>query len=202
MNTNVELRCACGVVQGVVSEASPKTINRAVCYCDDCQAFARFLERDDLVNDRGGSDIVQIAPSRLRFTAGTDKLRSMRFSEEGLFRWYTDCCKTPAGNMLYSARSPFVGMHKRMFVLEGSALDGAVGTPLGSIQGKFAIGGCPPGVDEGAGLRFLLPCMKWLLGNVIAGRHKPSPYWTADKKPTVEPRIFSREERMKFYPQP
>ena len=201
MSTNVELRCACGAVEGVVSEASPKTINRAVCYCDDCQAFNRFLGRDDLMNDRGGSDVVQVAPSRLRFTAGFDKLRSMRFSEKGLFRWYTDCCKTPAGNMLYSTRCPFAGINSRMFVLQGSALDAAVGVPLGGIYGKFAMGGCPEGVYKEAGLALLLPCMKWLLGNVLAGRHKPSPYWTADGKPTVEPRILSREERLSFYNQ-
>lgn len=201
MSTTVELRCACGAVQGAVSDASPKTINRIVCYCDDCQAFAHFLERDDLLNDRGGSDIVQVAPSRLRFTAGADKLRSMRFSEQGLFRWYTDCCKTPAGNMLYSARCPFSGIHQRMFALQGSALDAAVGAPLGGIQGKYAIGGCPPGVDAEAGLRLLFPCMKWLLGNAIMGRHKPSPFWTTAGKPTTEPRILSSEQRAKFYRQ-
>ncbi len=182
-------------------DASPKTINRVVCYCADCQAFNRFLERDDLMNDHGGTDIVQIAPSRLRFTAGADKLRSMRLSEKGVLRWYTDCCKTPAGNMLNSPRCPFTGIPKRMFVLQGSALDAAVGVPLGGIHGKDAIGGCPPGVHEAAGLGLLIPCMRWLLGNVIRGRHKPSPYWTTDGKPTAEPRILSKEERTPLYRQ-
>src|SRR5688572_14150446 len=108
MNTDVELRCACGAVQGFVAEASASTINRCVCYCDDCQAFARFLGRDDIMNDRGGTDIVQVAPSRVRIVAGADNLRSMRLSEKGILRWYTNCCKTPAGNQLNSSRSPFI----------------------------------------------------------------------------------------------
>lgn len=197
--STLDLRCACGAVQGVVRDASPKNINRAVCYCDDCQAFNRFLERDDLMNAQGGSDIVQVAPSRLQFTSGTDKLRSMRFSEKGLFRWYTDCCKTPAGNMLYSPKCPFSGINSRMFVLQGSALDEIAGKSLGGILGKFAIGGCPPGVHEKAGFGLMARSAKWLLGNALAGRHKGSPYWTNDGKPTAEPRILTSDERKKYY---
>lgn len=196
---SVDLRCTCGAVQGHVLDASRKTINRIVCYCNDCQAFNRFLERDDLMNAQGGTDIVQVAPSRIRFTQGVDKLRSMRLSEEGSFRWYTDCCKTPAGNMLYSTRCPFSGIHAKFFALQGTALDTAVGAPIGSIQGKYAIGGCPPGVDEGAGFGLLLQCMHFLLGNIVMGRHKPSPYWTTDGKPTAVPRILSSNERAPLY---
>lgn len=199
--TTVDLRCSCGAVEGTVSEASPETINRAVCYCDDCQAFNRFLGRDDLADSYGGSDIIQVAPSRLRFRRGTDNLRSMRFSEKGLFRWYTDCCKTPAGNMIYSARCPFVGINRRMFVLQGADLDAVVGASLGGIYGKFAIGGCPAGVDEKASFGVVARSAKWLLGNALAGRHKPSPYWTPTGKPTAEPRILSREERAPYYRQ-
>ncbi len=199
MTTNVELRCACGAVEGIVTDASPKTINRLVCYCSDCQAFARFLQRDDIMDAHGGSDIVQVAPSRLRFTKGTDKLRPLRNSEKGLLRWYTDCCKVPAGNMLCSPRSPFTGINQRMFVLKGSALDAAVGASRGGIHGQDAIGGCPPGADEKASLRVMVPSARWILGNLIRGRHKPSPFWTAEGKPTAEPRILSADERLKLY---
>jgi hypothetical protein len=199
MITDVELRCACGSVQGFVAEASPTTINRAVCYCDDCQAFARFLGRDDVMNDRGGTDIVQVAPSRVRIVAGADKLRSMRLSEKGIFRAYTDCCKTPAGNSLYSARTPFVGFATRFITLQGSALDAAAGTSLGGIYGRFAIGGCPEGVHEKAALGLVLRSAGWLLGNFVHGRHTPSPFWTASGEPTSPPRVLTREERVPLY---
>jgi hypothetical protein len=202
MNTNVELRCACGAVEGVVLDASPKTLNRAVCYCDDCQAFARFLGRDDIMDAQGASDIIQIPPSQLRFTKGTDKLRSMFLSPKGVLRWYTDCCKTPAGNMLNSPRCPFTGIPKRMFVLDGSVLDAAVGKPLGTLHGRFAIGGCPPGAEEKASLGVILRCTGWLLGNAIRGKHKPSPYWTDAGKLVSEPQVLTAEERMPFYRNP
>ena len=199
MTTSVELRCTCGAVQGVLSEASPENINHCVCYCDDCQAFVRFLGRNDLMDDRGGSDIVQVAPSRLRFTSGVDKLRVMRLSTKGVLRWYTDCCKMPAGNNLDMIRCPFSGLYRRFFVLQGAELDTAVGKPIGGIHGRFAMGGCPTGVDEKASFRVMARSVKWLFGNALAGRHKPSPYRHDDGKRIAEVLDLSGPERMKYY---
>ncbi len=195
MTTDIELRCACGSVKGFLADASAQTVNRAVCYCDDCQVFARFLNRDDVMNDRGGTDIVQVAPSRVRIVAGAEHLRSLRLSAKGLFRWYTECCKTPAGNLLYMPRCPFIGFSPRFFALQGSALDAVVGPPRGGIWGKYAIGGCPAGVAEKAPFGLMVRSMGWLLGNALRGRHTPSPFWTSSGEPTSAPRVFTREER-------
>ena len=70
MSTQVEVRCRCGEVVGVVTNASPQTVNRVVCYCDDCQAFAHQLGRADLLDAKGGTDIVQVAPASLTFPKG------------------------------------------------------------------------------------------------------------------------------------
>src|SRR5439155_1113896 len=45
MPKEMELRCRCGEVVGRVENASPQKVNRVVCYCDDCQAFAHQLCR-------------------------------------------------------------------------------------------------------------------------------------------------------------
>lgn len=195
MSTELELRCACGTVRGVVADASARTCNRAVCYCDDCQTFARFLGRDDVMNARGGTDIVQVAPSRLRFVAGQEQLRSMRLSPKGLLRWYTACCKTPAGNMLPSPRSPFVGIPTRFVVPGGSALDAAVGPSRGGLHGRFASGGCPEGVAPKVGLGLLVRSVGWVLGNVVRGRHAPSPFWTASGEAVAAPTVLTLEQR-------
>ncbi|MCX4240030.1 DUF6151 family protein [Paraliomyxa miuraensis] len=195
MSTDVELRCACGTVQGVVIESSARTCNRAVCYCDDCQTFAHFLGRDDVMNERGGTDILQVAPSRVRFSAGQQELRCMRLSPKGVLRWYTTCCKTPAGNMLHSPRSPFVGFAMRFVAPQGSALDAAVGTPRGSLHGRYAIGGCPEGVPARVGLGLLVRSVGWVLGNAVAGRHRGSPFWTASGEPISAPEVLTLEQR-------
>jgi Family of unknown function (DUF6151) len=69
---DLPLRCCCGQVRGVASVVSPSTGFRLFCYCKDCQAFARFLDRADVLDAAGGTDIVQMPPGRVKLTAGID----------------------------------------------------------------------------------------------------------------------------------
>src|SRR5206468_7222015 len=99
----------CGQVRGRVKNAGPRTVNRVVCYCDDCQAFLHHLGRADLLDAHGGSDIVQVAPASLAFHQGTDRIVGLRLAPKGLYRWYASCCNTPVGNAVGPA-IPFVGI--------------------------------------------------------------------------------------------
>ena len=49
---------------GVASAVSPSAGFRFGCYCRDSQAFARFLERPDILDAAGGTDIFQVPPVR------------------------------------------------------------------------------------------------------------------------------------------
>ena len=69
---DISLRCRCGRVRGLARAVSPSAGFRFVCYCEDCQAFARFLEQPDILDTAGGTDIFQLPPGRVTFTAGTD----------------------------------------------------------------------------------------------------------------------------------
>jgi len=68
----------------VVTSVSPSTVNRAVCYCDDCQAFLHHLGRADLLDAHGGIDIVQVAPARLSFVHGQERIVGLRLTSGGL----------------------------------------------------------------------------------------------------------------------
>ena len=92
MSTRVDLRCQCGAVRGLANTVAPDTGMHVVCMCDDCQAFAHFLERDDVLDASGGTAIFQLRPAQLEITAGREHLRCMRLSEKGLLRWYAGCC--------------------------------------------------------------------------------------------------------------
>src|SRR6202011_2265415 len=65
MPLDLPLRCRRGRVRGVASDVSPSTGFRFVCYCKDCQAFARFLKRADVLDPAGGTDIFQMPPGRV-----------------------------------------------------------------------------------------------------------------------------------------
>jgi hypothetical protein len=57
-------------VRGVAREVAPHSSFRFVCYCTNCQAFARFLERPDVLDDAGGTDIVHMPAACVTLTAG------------------------------------------------------------------------------------------------------------------------------------
>jgi Family of unknown function (DUF6151) len=84
---------------------------RFLCYCTDCQAFARFLERPDVLDAAGGTDIFQMPPGRVTLTAGADALRCLGLHARGkVLRWYADCCGTPITNAASSPRFPVVAL--------------------------------------------------------------------------------------------
>src|SRR3989344_5726943 len=107
--SDVSLKCNCGKVRGVACNISPEAGTRLVCYCSDCRAFILHLCGEKLLDQYGGADNFQMAIANFKITQGIDHLRCLRLTEKGMFRWYTDCCKTPIGNTL-SAGVPFVAL--------------------------------------------------------------------------------------------
>lgn len=176
MGEYVELRCNCGEVGGIVSNLSRRTVNRVTCYCDDCQAFAHQLGRSDLLNAKGGTDIVQVAPGALTFTRGQHRIVGLRLTPKGLYRWHASCCNTPVGNTLGPAL-PFVGLVVQVF--DTPRLDDVVGAPTGAILGKYAIGETPAR-STGLNLSLLLRVIVRVLGWRLTGRAWPHPFFARD----------------------
>lgn len=129
------LACRCGRLRGRALDVAPAQVNRVVCYCHDCRAFVRWLGRLDLLDPSGGTDVVQVARANVVFDDGFDQVRCMRLSETGLFRFYTDCCKTPVGNAI--PRVPFLGLSASFFQVEELAPHTGV---AGRVQGRSALG--------------------------------------------------------------
>jgi hypothetical protein len=194
MTTRAELRCRCGEVRGWVVDASPRTVNRVVCYCDDCQAFAHRIGRADLLDPHGGSDIVQLAPASLTFVRGQDRIVGLRLTPKGLFRWYTSCCHTPVGNTL-SPAIPFVGIVVQGFDGGAQRADDVFGRPIGAIMGKFAIGD-PPADSKRMNFWLMLRAIRMVLGWRLRGRAWPHPFFRRDTRAPIYPvTVLSRSER-------
>ena len=186
---DVTLQCRCGEVRGRLREASPKHVNRAVCYCADCQAFAHHLGRADLLDAHGGSDIVQVAPARLSFNQGDARIACLRLSPKGLLRHYASCCNTPLGNTVTPA-FPFVGILASAFATPEA--DEAFGKPWGAFNTKSAVGERP----AEAGPLILLRAMKNIIGWRLRGQSWPHPFFDpATKKPSRPITVLSKDER-------
>ncbi|MEP7281779.1 MAG: DUF6151 family protein [Rubrivivax sp.] len=103
------LRCRCGELRGSVTPAPSS--KRVICYCRDCQAFARVLgHAADVLDAAGGTEVLATLPQHVQFTAGLDRLACLSLREGGLLRWYASCCRTPIGNTPRNPRLPYVGL--------------------------------------------------------------------------------------------
>ncbi len=188
----VELRCRCGEVRGTVTGLSPRTVNRVICYCDDCQAFAHQLGRADLLNAKRGSDILQVAPATVSFTQGQHHIVGLQLKPNGLYRWYTKCCNTPLGNTMRPAL-PFVGIVAQAF--DAPRLDDVAGAPAGEIFGKFAVGE-PPAGSTRLNLPLLLRVLGSVLGWRLRGRAWPHPFFSRETgRPHYPVTVLSKEQR-------
>jgi Family of unknown function (DUF6151) len=193
---DLPLRCRCGHVSGVAKDVAPQAGFRFVCYCRDCQAFARFLERPDMLDAAGGTDIFHMPMGRVRLTAGTDAVRCLHFSRK-VFRWYADCCRTPIGNTA-GPRFPVAGLiHSFMSPdADGRSRDEALGKPLCRIYERSAIGPLPPNAPPPPSLGLLAGRAAGLLGWWVRGLGRPSPFFdNRTKAPLSAPRILTPRER-------
>jgi len=196
MLSDVPLRCRCGRVRGVAADVSPPAGFRFVCYCHDCQAFARFLGRADVLDPAGGTDIFQMPPARVRLTEGTDALRCVRLTDKVL-RWYADCCRTAIANTAAGPRFPLVAViHFMDHEAGGRPRDEALGPPLCRIFERSALGPLPPDAPPPASFAVFARRASLLLRWWAGGLAWPSPFfYDRTKAPRASPRVLTPSER-------
>jgi hypothetical protein len=183
------LSCACGQVQGSVAKVTPKSGTRINCYCADCQKFANWLGNGGPILDPGGgTDIFQIAIGRFKIIKGLENIRCVRLKRKGLYRWYTECCKTPIGNSS-NAGGAFIGVihNFRDTSKAGHEMTGPV---LANIQTKAAIGPLAPDV-KGNQYKALVRAVTKVLGWKLRGLSTPSPLFAMDCKAISKPLILA-----------
>jgi uncharacterized protein DUF6151 len=194
---DLPLRCRCGRLCGIARAVSPAAGFRFVCYCEDCQAFARFLGRPDVLDAAGGTDIFQMAPRRVRLTAGTDVLRCLQFSATVL-RWYTQCCGTPIANTAAGPAFPIVALIHAFIDHEsaGDAGNEMLGRPVCRIYERSATAPLPPNAPPPPSLRVLIRRASKMLGWSLRGLGRPNPFFDdLTKAPLTAPRTLTSDER-------
>jgi Family of unknown function (DUF6151) len=197
MATELPLRCRCGRVRGFARDVSPSAGLRFVCYCKDCQAFARFLERPDVLDVAGGTDIFQMAPGRMTLIGGADALRCVSLSGSVL-RWYADCCRTPIANTAARPHFPIVGViHSFMdHETDGRSRDQVLGAPACRIFERSAVGPLPPKGPPPPSFGVFVRRSSKLLGWWLRGLARPTPFFDdRTKAPRAVPRVLTSIER-------
>lgn len=195
------LRCRCGRVRGVASGLSPSAGCRVVCYCGDCQAFARLLERADVLDAAGGTDIFQMPPRSMTLAAGKDAVRCVRLSDRGVYRWYADCCRTPIGNS-GGPRIPLIGaIHCFMdHRADGRSRDAVLGPPLCRIYERSAAGPLPPPPPAPPSFGVTVRRASKMLGWWMRGLARPHPFFDdRTSAPCSVPHVLTPSERAALY---
>jgi hypothetical protein len=185
---DLHIGCSCGEVRGTLRAVAPETSNRVVCYCRFCQEYASRLGRPELLDARGGSEVVQVCPANLHFEAGFDRVVCGRLTTQGALRWYADCCRTPIANTL-PGNAPFLGLHPVILRDFPESLDPLFGPVRARVNGAFD-------KSEAVALRATraaLLSMLWhysrlFLGWWWRGEHKKSPFFDPGTgAPVLEP---------------
>ena len=188
----LELRCQCGQLQGRVDLA--RTQARAICYCRDCQAFARFLGQPGLLDAAGGTEILAMAPDGVHIDTGGEHLACMSMSPRGLLRWYAACCRTPLANTSRDPGLYYTGLVAACVHARPGELDAALG-PADSLVANTGSATRPV---KSAPLRFLVGGVRIFVPAILArlrGRRAAAPFFDAGGEPVREPQVVSREQR-------
>jgi hypothetical protein len=189
--SDISLRCKCGHVVGVADGVSPSEGLRFVCYCEDCRAFARFLDRPDVLDSAGGTDIFQLAPARVKLLSGVDALRCVQLSAQ-VFRWYADCCRTPLANTAGPSFPIIAISHAFMdHDASGASRDAALGPPLCRLYERSATGPLPTDAPPPPSLRVFIRRGVLLLRWRLRGLHRPNPFFDDRDVPRAQPQMHA-----------
>ena len=201
---DIPVRCECGSVRGTLNAVAPSRVVRAVCYCDDCQAFAHYLNRAGaILDDYGGTSLIQVSPSRLTITQGGHHLSCVRLTDRNLLRWYASCCGTPVGNTPGWHKLHFVGLvHAFLETPDLEVTDReALGLVRARVFKRFATGDRSViNAMPGSFWPFLLGGMRRILGARLTGAWRSSPFFDSAGKPVAVPRRLTQEEKSQLPP--
>jgi len=193
----IALRCRCGKLQGEVDAA--RVMARAICYCKDCQAFARFLKAEAAVLDAaGGTEVEAALPAALRFSGGLEHLACMSLGPQGIYRWYASCCNTPLANTPRNPAIAYVGLVRACLDAPPATLDRALGRATMTANRGAAHGPTP--ATPLATLFGVAKIGAALVRARLSGSYRGNPFFDGCGAPVRTPRVLTREERAALTP--
>lgn len=185
------LRCRCGHLQGMVR--LPAVACRAVCYCRDCQAYARHLDCVRVLDPLGGTEVVATLPGRIRFTEGDDALACLSLSPRGILRWYAACCATPIGNTSRNAKVPYVGL-VHICLGQPPSPEQSFG-PVRALVNTASAHGPVRAQPLATALALVRPALAMAAARLGGGWRRTPFFDAATGRPVRDPRVLTLQER-------
>lgn len=192
----MEIQCQCGQFRAELKAFPKDTPGRCVCYCNDCQTYLNYLQRGDLLDENGGTEIIPAYPANVRILNGQEHLKCVRLSPKGMFRFSTTCCNTPIGNT--QTNMGWLGLFRCVYnnAKDSNSIDQLLGPVRSRVLGEFAKGVPPKGTAKRFDAKAFFFVVPYILKGKIFKKTRPSPFFNADgKTPIVTPYVLSKEER-------
>lgn len=186
------IRCRCGALTGRLSH--PGNAHRGVCYCRDCQGYARFLGTGDILDDQGGTDVAATLQKHVSFDHGIENLACISLTPNGLLRWYAPCCDTPIGNTTRDFRMSYVGLVHSCLHDSSASMDSVFGPVRMRVNTRSAKGhvqATPFGT-----LAAVLGLSTSLIRARLDGSYRRTPFFDpVHGTPVAAPKVLSTGER-------
>ncbi len=184
------ISCDCGLFRARLTSFPEDSPGRLVCYCRDCQSFLRKINRTDVLDSYGGTEVIPVYPSDIEILQGQDQLKCNRLTAQGTSRWTASCCNSPIANT--RAGIPWVGLfHTTFTAADRDALE-KIGRVRSRIHGSDALAGAPYRISSKIAFGDMLVVMPFLLKGKILRKHRNSPFFEADDRtPISEPEVLS-----------
>lgn len=185
------LSCKCGNLRGEVRRM--ELGKRAVCYCKDCQVFAKYLGKsEDILDAMGGTEVVGIRPQHLVFTKGSEHIACVSLTDRGLYRWYARCCNTAIGNTPRNPKIAHVGLIHSVFQGGVVGLEKSFGPVVVRVNTK----GAKAYVEPSKGLlKLIVGHIVSLVRERVSGGFKVTPFFQeTNARPLAEPYVLKASE--------
>ncbi|QZD95168.1 DUF6151 family protein [Qipengyuania gelatinilytica] len=189
---NLEFECRCGAVSGELRNVGPSKGDRYTCYCKDCRGLARYLEREDTLDEAGGASVYQTRVGNLSIERGLDHLASVNLAGKQTLRWFCKDCRTPLFNTMDNGRWPFLSMITAS--IDPNERNRVLGPPRGSVFAQFATG---PNVvtPPVSAFTMIRRVVVRLFADKLSGARKRYPLFDAETSaPIAVPRKLTPEE--------
>jgi hypothetical protein len=184
-------QCRCGQLQGTLTAP---VLAHLACHCRDCQTYAHALGHpDQVLDERGGTDVVTTLQQHLSFTKGTQYLACLSLSDQGMLRWYACCCDTAIANTPRDPRLSFVSLVHTSLGASGDALEAKLGTTRVPVNPKHARG--TVSYSAISALFATARIVSSVLRARVNGSWKRSPFFRpGGAEPVVVPRVVGADE--------
>lgn len=185
----MQISCDCGEFKAELAAFPKNTPGRLACYCKDCQAYLNRIERSDVLDEYGGSEIIPVYPNELKILQGKESLKCYRLSRKGLFRWTAGCCNSPLFNT--KPGFPWTGIFHTAYTNSDPTVLQSLGAIKSRIFGRDATGQPPFKIANTLNVKAMLCVMPFVIKGKLLNKSRGSDLFESDElTPIVKPEIL------------